>query len=134
MTTLNFKPQFAAAIRDGRKRQTIRPYGKRSIRPGDTLHLYTGLRSRKSERLGVATCTEKLQVRIDPVKRRVHLETGCNRAGVRTLTLLSPEQADKLAKADGFGMPDEFFGFFEQTYGRSVFYGHLYRWRENHEQ
>lgn len=43
MTALNFFPRFADAIRNGDKRQTIRPRGQRNpIRAGDPLSLYTG--------------------------------------------------------------------------------------------
>lgn len=52
MPSLNFKGEFAKMVASGEKRQTIRALRKRPILlPGDTLHLFTGLRTKQSRRL-----------------------------------------------------------------------------------
>jgi hypothetical protein len=43
MTAYNFQKQFAALVESGVKRQTIRAdNGRRHVRPGEALQLYTG--------------------------------------------------------------------------------------------
>lgn len=53
MGLYNFQPRFVAAIRAGAKTHTIRAprKGGREDGPGDTMHLYTGLRHKGAERL-----------------------------------------------------------------------------------
>ena len=55
MPALNFRAEFADAVERGEKCQTIRAYRKdgRNPKPGDTLHLYTGMRTRACRRLAV---------------------------------------------------------------------------------
>jgi hypothetical protein len=55
MPSLNFKAQFAESVESGSKKQTIRANRKHPIRIGDTLYLFTGMRTRNCRRLGEAT-------------------------------------------------------------------------------
>ena len=60
MPAINFKAQFADAVEQGRKRQAIRAERKDNRPPcklGDTLSLYTGLRTKATRKLGEGTCT-----------------------------------------------------------------------------
>lgn len=58
MPLLNFEARFAEDVEDGRKRRTIRAFRKdgKDPKPGNILHLYTGLRTKKTRYLGVAVC------------------------------------------------------------------------------
>src|ERR1051326_4822817 len=76
MPALNFKKQFVPAIRAGisksknfklqPKRQTIRAIRKRPIVKGDTLYLYTGMRTRNCALIGEAVCKDARLVSIRP--------------------------------------------------------------------
>lgn len=113
--TLNFKQQFAAAVKSGRKRQTIRASGKRQYKAGQVLHLYTGLRRPGAKLL-----------RKVKVKRTFHVGIGEHAIWLDHFTL-SPLTAQGLAKADGFGSVEELREFFRRTYGLP-FYGTLIQW------
>ena len=52
--TINFKPEFAEKIRTGRKTTTIRQ--KNRYREGQTLQLYTGLRTKSRRKIADAVC------------------------------------------------------------------------------
>lgn len=66
MPALNFQPRFAPLVESGEKRQTIRAYRKdgRDPKPGDTLYLYTGQRTKKARRIGVVECASVHAVKI----------------------------------------------------------------------
>lgn len=51
MPSLNFQKQFVPLIESGQKRQTIRPVRKNPIKVGDTLYLFTGLRTKGCKRI-----------------------------------------------------------------------------------
>ena len=66
MVALNFKKQFAEAVRSGVKRQTVRREGKRKlIITGTKLQLYTGQRTKDCVKLGDAVCTGTSAVYLD---------------------------------------------------------------------
>ena len=65
MPALNFQEQFAAAVESGEKRQTIRSERKRPIKVGDTLYLYTGMRTKRCRKLGSAGCVGIEEIRIN---------------------------------------------------------------------
>lgn len=58
MPALNFKKRFEPMIESGDKRQTIRAKRKdcRDPKEGQTLYLYTGMRSKGCRKLGEAPC------------------------------------------------------------------------------
>ena len=52
MPAYNFQKQFAPLVESGQKRQTIRAIGKRRhARPGESLQLYTGQRTKACRKL-----------------------------------------------------------------------------------
>lgn len=65
MSALNFKERFAGMVERGEKRQTIRAKRKRPIVIGETLHLFTGQRTKACRRLGTGRCTRVREVVID---------------------------------------------------------------------
>lgn len=62
MVAFNFRAADAAKVLSGEKNATIRPT-KRS-KPGDTLQLYTGLRTRKTKLLKIAKCVDVRKIEI----------------------------------------------------------------------
>ena len=121
MPAYNFKQQFAEAVEEGTKRQTIRPKRKRPTKPGDRLYLYTGMRTKQCRKLGEATCTEVLDIEIQTSRVTVAGEA------------LSWAQMKLLASLDGFSDQEAFFQFFEDAYGLP-FQGELIRWEKEATQ
>jgi len=117
MGALNFQAQFAPLVESGEKRQTIRAYRKdgRDPKPGDTLYLYTGMRTKACRKLGEVECAEVENIAFD----YDDLEVG-NR------TLWSHE-AQTLAESDGFETWPDMVAWFAKTHGLP-FEGLLIRW------
>jgi hypothetical protein len=105
MPAYNFKPQFVDDVESGVKLNTIRPRRKKPpTKVGDTLFLYTGMRTNNCRRLRKAICTD--------IKGAVIWEGGVNIGGLD----LNTEQIEALAKSDGFANSADFFAFFRKTY------------------
>jgi hypothetical protein len=109
---LNFQAQFAPLVESGLKPHTIRArrVDGRDPLPGDTLHLYTGLRTKASRLLRREPCQYTVEVTIQPSAGNVHH------------VLLGGKPVDQhdievLATVDGFKSATEFVQFFEKMYG-----------------
>lgn len=125
MPALNFVKQFAPGVRamlddNYRKRTGIKPKTttilaerKRPIKKGDTLYLYTGMRTKYCQRLGTAICKKAEDVRIEETSedepRMFELYINDKKA--------TDEEFRKIALADGFSSSIEFFLWFKKTYG-----------------
>ena len=126
MPLLNFKKEFAPMVELGlkdpehpdAKRQTIRARRKdlRDPQAGQTLYLYTGLRTTVTRKLGEPECKSSEPISIDEHYRVV--------LGV---TDLSTKEISNVAAKDGFGSISDFFEFFRKTHG-FPFYGFLIKW------
>jgi hypothetical protein len=67
MPAFNFKAQFAAAVENGTKCQTIRAPrkdGRAHAKVGDTLYLYTGMRTKSCRLLRRAICARVATIKI----------------------------------------------------------------------
>ena len=120
MPALNFQKQFAPKVEAGEKRQTIRAErkdGRMPAKVGDTLALYTGMRTKGCRKLMDAECIDVSQVCIDRVPD-----------GVRVAVNHQRMDAEQQAKADGFDSAKAMADWFDKTHGLP-FYGHLIRWR-----
>ncbi len=62
MGLYNFKPQFEQAILNRTKLTTIRGVRKHADGPGDTMHLYCGLRTKQARLLGRVRCIERKDI------------------------------------------------------------------------
>lgn len=92
MPAYSFKERFVPLILDDTKKQTIRQKRKKGqVKPGDTLYLYFGLRTKWAKKLKEVTCTA---VRKIDIKRN-----GSVYINGRKLTKL---EKDALAYNDGF--------------------------------
>lgn len=65
MVAYSYKPRFVGRIKDGSKPQTCRGDRKRHARPGETMQLYTGMRTRQCRLIGTATCKSVEPIRFD---------------------------------------------------------------------
>ena len=118
MPSLNFKSEFVSKIESGEKRQTIRSMRKRLIKPGDTLHLYTGMRTKDCRRLAVVRCNRIQNIKIT---WRGHGNPHINVDGWN----LSIGLIDELAIADGFNYGHELINFFRD---KIPFNGQVIKW------
>lgn len=118
---LNFKRQFAPAVLEGTKRQTIRKNradGKRP-QPGDIAALYTGLRTRNTQHLRDGVVTRCRAVRISCMGYgELIIDGDC----------LSVETRTAFARADGFTDWPAMLEFFKTQYGVHTFDGFCVEW------
>jgi hypothetical protein len=107
MPLLGFKSQFAPLVESGTKRQTIRAKRRdgKDPRVGETLYLYTGLRTKQCRKLGEEICKSVEEIIID--------YNGINVSG----KWLSISERDALAQADGFPSFQDMKKFFQKKPG-----------------
>lgn len=75
MVAYSFKRQFVGPILSGIKQQTIRADRKRHAYGGETLQLYTGMRTKHCRAIGTATCVFTVPILLDfPLNRIVQGE------------------------------------------------------------
>lgn len=131
MVALNFKPEFADDVEDGRKRRSIRAPRKdgRNPKAGDKLQLYTGMRHKDCRKLRDAQCVSVRPVEIDHMGvtlegRKLYCGDAPAYAGG-----VDPEHYDSdFARADGFDTFQDMREFFEREHGLP-FKGLLIEWR-----
>jgi len=107
MVAYSFQPRFVDSIRASAKRQTMRNRRRRHARPGETVHLYTGLRSNRCRLIGTATCTRVAAVALDFDKNEIVV-------GASHIDMA--EALDRFARADGFAHWDDLRGWFADTH------------------
>ncbi len=105
----DFPDEFPLSLNP--KFQTIRAYRKdgRDPKPGDTLYLFTAMRTKQCRKLGEVTCSGVVNVRV-----------GKDSA-------LSTSLRNAFARTDGFRDYLEMLQWFEKTHGLP-FKGLLIRW------
>lgn len=134
MVAYSFKSRFVDPIRVGLssvslsfdcapKLQTIRALGKRRhARPGETLQLYTAMRTRQCEKIGEARCISVKQITINIPKDDAWLLVRIGRAEAF-------EAGDDFAIADGFKDIEDMWSFWCQNHPHAgVFVGVLIKW------
>jgi len=109
---LSFKKRFAGKIRNGSKRQTIRAPRKYPIYPGETLYLYTALRTKYAKKLREVKC-----------KTVTNIEIKFNSGVVRIdliddeMITLSGSLLNRFARLDGFKSWEDMKSFWIQEHG-----------------
>lgn len=131
MPALNFMAQFADDVEDQRKRRSIRKRRKdgRDPKPGDWLHLYTGMRQKGCRKLGSAVVTRVRPVVIHSMG--VTLDGRELFAGDAPASWggVDPESYDgDFARADGFDNFLDMADWFQKQHGLP-FSGLLIEWR-----
>lgn len=120
MALYNFQKRFVEKILAGEKAHTIRAKRKRRTKPGETLHLYTGLRQKGARLLMRPTCTRVEDILID-IDESIFID------GAR----LSFDECNQLAKRDGFRDYLEMMKFWD---GRRPFEGDVIHWKPQRGQ
>ena len=113
MVSFNFKPYFVDHILAGRKTQTIRQAKRCNV--GDTMHLFTGLRTKNCRRIGNVMC-----IATDYCAIRPEYITFGNADYWPSI--------DEFARNDGFLDYKDMVKWFEITYGSQIFIGHVHKW------
>ena len=129
MPAYNIKEQFAPLVEAGTKRQTIRPPRKRPTRVGDTLYLYTGMRTKQCRKLREETCTSVWKIEIaTPSQIFMFGEPLSPDLASRRRWQLGYDDMLAIAIADGFENDIiAMTSFFQQQYGLP-FTGEVIRW------
>ncbi|HMI56402.1 MAG TPA: hypothetical protein VK494_09455 [Gemmatimonadaceae bacterium] len=129
MVALNFKAEFVDRIDGGEKTRTIRQTRKAgNPKRGDLMQLYTGMRTKKCEKIRDVICTSIRPVLINHmgvVLDGRHLWAGdapAYQGGPQ------PDYYDgDFARADGFDCFGDMLDFFDRQYGLP-FEGQLIEW------
>ena len=121
MALISFKKKFAGLVESGIKRQTIRQERKRPFIKGETLYLYTGLRTKACRKLGEAVCKNVTEIII--------FNNGFVLVpfGAVQNQYISKKVLNAMAVADGFKNWEEFKDFFQTNYSLP-FNGLLIEW------
>lgn len=109
MPAYNFQARFSPLVASGQKRCTIRG---RAAQPGQTAHLFTGMRTKACKRLGqgrITACT--------PIEIGNHNGSAKCKLKGRFITFKAFEA---LAKQDGFTGVAEMAAWFAITYGQKT--------------
>jgi hypothetical protein len=117
MPALNFQKRFIDLLQDRKKRQTIRARREdgRNPKPGDTLFLYVGQRTKGCRKLGEVHCVSVEEITI--------YETGIVLQG----RWLKAQEEREFVIADGFQNETDFYDFFLSKH-ELPFWGLLIKW------
>ena len=109
------------------KRQTIRAIGKRRhARPGETLQLYTAMRTKQCKLIGKARCIAVLPIRIMVNEHSMPVEVDGRHVGVGSHDY--PGGLRELAQLDGFEHAEDMHAFWKAEHGLGEFSGVLIKW------
>ncbi len=118
MPAINFT-MFIDKVESGEKTQTIRKHRKRPIMIGDTLQLFTGMRTKECRRLGTGRCTG-----VEPII--MHGQGVQYTALNLMISKFQPEALNHFAKRDGFDSWADMAAWFH--IGWNPFKGDLIQW------
>lgn len=117
MGIYNFQERFVPFIVSGEKTHTIRAVRANPDKPGNTLHLYTGLRHKGARLLARVPCVKVEEIRIRAGDFAVFIDGQ----------LLDHTESEQLARRDGFTSFQDMMNFWD---GRLPFKGHIIYWRK----
>jgi hypothetical protein len=109
-------------ILSGEKTHTIRAIRAHPDKPGNLLHLYTGLRQKGARLLLRVPCIAVEEIEIDACGH----ECNCDPLLVIDGVQLDATERDQLARRDGF---DDFNDMLDFWAGRLPFKGHIIHWQ-----
>lgn len=124
MPAYNFKAQFAKMVESGKKTQTIRKVRKYPTKPGQTIYLYAGMRTKRCRKLGEG---EIISVEKIEITNLSYFKFG-EYPDIQWFDAKEDDAGLMLAKADGFEDWESFVEFFKIRYGLP-FQGELIKWR-----
>lgn len=126
MGLYNFKERFVPKILSGEKTHTIRANRINPDKPGSTLHLYTGLRTKKARLLMRVPCLRVDEISISLAPENLPFDDAARVFVTIDGTVLHRSECETLARRDGFDNFDEMLKFWD---GRLPFYGRIVYWR-----
>jgi uncharacterized protein YqfB (UPF0267 family) len=130
MGLYNFQKRFAPFILSGEKTHTIRSVRANPDKPGNTLHLYTGLRQKGAQLLMRVPCVKVEEIEICAVDHPTH--SGVTK--VFTIEIdghyLDRSEKEALARRDGFDSLAAMMRFWQEPKNRLPFRGHIIHWRK----
>lgn len=129
MPLLGFRARFGPLILDGSKRQTIRA-PRKDLRPhareGQTLYLYTGLRTKNARKLGEACC-----LGVDDVRLNLQRDSATVISVRGVMPIVGPADLDAFAQRDGLADWADMKAIFAELHGdMPEFNGVMIRWGE----
>lgn len=119
MGLYNFQERFVSKILSGEKTHTIRAERAHPDKPGNTLHLYSGLRTKKAKLLMRALCVKVEEIHIRAVN-------GWDVSVAIDGVDLDETEREALARRDGF---DDFAEMVDFWRSRLPFHGHIIHWQ-----
>lgn len=134
MVAYSFAPQFVHEVETLIKRQTVRAYRKRHAYPGETIQLYTGMRTRQCRKLvnPDPICVDVRGITIEVATYAPRIITGIEIDGMA----LDEAEIEAFAIADGFGSEKPGVSaqyrmgrFWLASHGEGNFAGVVIRWR-----
>lgn len=128
MGLYNFKKQFVPFIKSGEKKHTIRVIRKNPDKPGNTLYLYTGLRTKKAKLLKRVECVKVEEIVISCSPAILPGETDQFFVAIDG-TGLGADEREQLARRDGFSNFSEMMKFWTTPKNRLPFTGHIIHWK-----
>ena len=122
MGLYNFQKRFVPMILAGEKTHTIRAVRANPDKPGNILHLYTGLRQKGARLLMRVPCVKVEEIVIDACGHECNCDGSIQIDG----TELNKSESEALAIRDGFENFDSMLDFWA---GRLPFRGHIIHWK-----
>ena len=119
MGLYGFQKRFVPFILSGEKTHTIRAIRANPDKPGNTLHLYTGLRRKGARLLMRVPCVKVEGIVITP--------GGMIRIADQWL---EDDEREALARRDGFEDFASMIRFWREPKDRLPFHGHIIHWRQ----
>ncbi|HEY6976677.1 MAG TPA: hypothetical protein VH396_10340 [Chitinophagaceae bacterium] len=120
MALINFsREDFVNAVADGSKHFTIRQLRKNPVKKGETLQLYTGLRTKQARKLREAVCKNVGDIKIENTKKEFLFWLDNKQ--------LSLAQVKDISNKIGFDSVDEWIEYFKKKY-KFPFKGQLIEW------
>lgn len=126
MGLYNFKERFVARILDGSKTHTIRPERARADKPGNTLHLYTGLRHKGARLLMRVPCVKVEEIRMEHHPERFLDDDAVLFSVTIDGVVLDRGECEAFARCDGFENFDDMMEFWTN---RLPFRGQIVHWK-----
>jgi hypothetical protein len=123
MGLYNFREQFTAKILSGEKQHTIRKIRAVPDKPGNTLHLYTGLRRKGARLLMRVPCVkvEEIEIRDGAFGDETFASIVIDNYE------LDADEREALARRDGFPNFPTMMEFWRER--ELPFRGHIIHWR-----
>ena len=116
---IGFHKEFVPLIESGVKIHTIRRDEKNRWKAGNTMQMYTDIRTKEMKRFAEKVCVSVQYLTINTERKEIFIH--------RKL-LMSNSEIEHLAKNDGFESVDRFWDWFSTKKYESKFVGKIIHW------